>query len=139
MDMLWKQAAIERLKLYEPKRLSLKSIPQEIRRLELEMQSIRSATSDGSPSKGGGSGREDMYLSNIVRREELECSLEQARIWVSLTDSALSLLNDEERLLTGWPVICTSMSRRCTDGRMMHCAGSPLLCTAKRKCENFLG
>lgn len=99
MDMLWKQAAIERLKLYEPKRLSLKSIPQEIRRLELEMQSIRSATSDGSPSKGGGSGREDMYLSNIVRREELECSLEQARIWVSLTDSALSLLNDEERLL----------------------------------------
>ncbi|MFR2043705.1 MAG: hypothetical protein ACLS4A_12755 [Oscillospiraceae bacterium] len=60
MDMLWKQAAIERLKLYEPKRLSLKSIPQEIRRLELEMQSIRSATSDGSPSKGGGSGREDM-------------------------------------------------------------------------------
>lgn len=86
MDMLWKQAAIERLKLYEPKRLSLKSIPQEIRRLELEMQSIRSATSDGSPSKGGGSGREDMYLSNIVRREELECSLEQARIWVSLYD-----------------------------------------------------
>ena len=99
MDMLWKQAAIERLKLYEPKRLSLKSIPQEIRRLEREMQSIRSATSAGSPSKGGGSGREDMYLSNIVRREELECSLEQARIWVSLTDSALSLLNDEERLL----------------------------------------
>ena len=99
MDMLWKQAAIERLKLYEPKRLSLKSIPQEIRRLELEMQSIRSATSDGAPSEGGGSGREDRYLSNIVRREELECSLEQARIWVSLTDSALSLLNDEERLL----------------------------------------
>ena len=29
----------------------------------------------------------------------MECSLEQARIWVSLTDSALSLLNDEERLL----------------------------------------
>ena len=99
MDMLWKQAAIERLKLYEPKRLSLKSIPQEIRRLELEMRSIRIATSDGSTSKGGGSVSEDMYLSNIVRREELECSLEQARIWVSLTDSALSLLNDEERLL----------------------------------------
>lgn len=99
MDMLWKQVAIETLKLYESKRLSIKSIPQEIRRLELEMQSIRSATSDGSPPKGGGSGRENMYLSNIVRREELECSLEQARIWVSLTDSALSLLNDEERLL----------------------------------------
>ena len=99
MDMLWKQVAIETLKLYESKRLSIKSIPQEIRRLELEMQSIRGATSDGSPSKGGGVGPANMYLSNIVRREELERSLEQSRIWVSLTDSALSLLNDEERLL----------------------------------------
>ena len=42
--MLWKQVAIETLKLYESKRLSIKSIPQEIRRLELEMQSIRSAS-----------------------------------------------------------------------------------------------
>ena len=97
--MIWRQEAIEKLKEYEAKRLALKTIPLEIRRLELEMQSIRSATSDGSPVKGGGSGREDMYLSNIVRREELERSLEQAKIWVSLTEDALDLMNEEERLL----------------------------------------
>lgn len=97
--MIWRQEAIEKLKEYEAKRLALKTIPLEIRRLELEMQSIRSATSDGSPVKGGGSGREDMYLSNIVRREELERSLEQAKIWVSLTEAALDLMNEEERLL----------------------------------------
>lgn len=97
--MNWKQEAAEKLKLYEAKRKALKNIPQEIKRMELDMQSIRSATSDGSPSKGGGSGREDMYLSNIVCREELRRSLDQARIWVSNIDSALSVLDEEERLL----------------------------------------
>lgn len=97
--MNWKQEAAEKLKLYEAKRKALKSIPQEIKRMELDMQSIRSATSDGSPSKGGGSGREDMYLSNIVCREELRRSLDRARIWVSNIDSALSVLDEEERLL----------------------------------------
>lgn len=97
--MIWKQEAIEKLRQYEAKKLSLKTIPKEIKRLELSMQSIRSATSDGSPAKGGGNGREDMYLSNIVHREELERSLEQAEIWVSLTEAALELLSEEERLL----------------------------------------
>lgn len=97
--MIWKQEAIEKLRQYEAKRLATKTIPLEIKRLELNMQSIRSAASDGSPAKGGGSGREDMYLSNIVHREELERSLEQAEIWVSLTEAALDLLSKEERLL----------------------------------------
>lgn len=97
--MIWKQEAIEKLRQYEAKRLAVKTIPMEIKRLELDMRSIRSATSDGSPVSGGGSGREDMYLSNIVHREELERALEQAEIWVSLTEAALDLLSKEERLL----------------------------------------
>lgn len=97
--MIWKQEAVEKLRQYEAKRVAMKTIPLEIKRLELNMQSIRSAVSDGSPAKGGGSGREDMYLSNIVHREELERSLEQAEIWVSLTEAALELLSKEERLL----------------------------------------
>lgn len=97
--MDWKKEAIEKLRQYSAKKLSLRTIPEEIRRMELEMQSIRSASSDGSPSKGGGNGRENMMLSNIVRREELERMLEQARIWVALVNAALSLLSQEERLL----------------------------------------
>lgn len=95
--MNWKYEAVDRLKQYEAKKQSLKSIPMEIARLESAMQSIRSATADGSPVSGGGSGREDMYLSNIVHREELERSLEQAQIWVDLVDAGLEILPEEER------------------------------------------
>lgn len=97
--MNWKYEAVDKLKQYEAKKQSLKSIPMEIARLELAMKSIRSATADGTPVSGGGSGREDMYLSNIVHREELERSLEQAKKWVALTDAGLEILTEEERLI----------------------------------------
>ena len=97
--MNWKYEAVEKLRQYEAKKQSLASIPEEIRRLESAMQSIRSATADGTPVQGGGSGREDMMLSNIVHREELERSLEQAKIWVELVDSGLEILSTEERLI----------------------------------------
>lgn len=95
--MNWKFEAIEKLKQYEAKKRSLQNIPEEIKRLEAAMQSIRSATADGNPVQGGGSGREDMYLSNIVQREELERSLDLAKRWVKLVDAGLELLSDEER------------------------------------------
>lgn len=97
--MNWKYEAVEKLRQYEAKKRALESIPAEIARLECAMQSIRSATSDGTPVRGGGSGREDMMLNNIVHREELGRSLEQARIWVQLVDAGLELLSPEERLI----------------------------------------
>ena len=97
--MNWKFEAIEKLKQYEAKKRSLQNIPEEIKRLEAAMQSIRSAMSDGSPVQGGGSGREDMYLSNIVRREELERSLELAQKWIDFVDAGLELLAEDERLV----------------------------------------
>lgn len=97
--MDWKREAMEKLKRYNAMKQSLRSIPEEITRLELEMQSIRSATSDGTPVSGGGSGREDRYLSNIVHREELLRSLEQAKVWVRLVDTGLAILSQEERLV----------------------------------------
>lgn len=97
--MNWKYEAVEKLKEYNAKKLSLRSIPEEIRRLESEMQSIRSATADGTPVIGGGSGREDRYLSNIVQREELERSLEQAKMWVALVDAGLDTIGHEERMI----------------------------------------
>ena len=97
--MNWKFEAIEKLKQYEAKKQSLRSIPEEIARLESAMKSIRSATADGTPVQGGGSGREDMMLSNIVHREELERALEQAKKWVALVDAGLEILSEEERLI----------------------------------------
>lgn len=97
--MNWKSEAVDKLRQYEAKKLSLVNIPLEISRLESAACGIRSAASDGTPVSGGGSGREDMLLSNIVHREELERSLEQAKKWVALVDAALAILSTEERLL----------------------------------------
>ena len=97
--MDWKLEAAEKLRLYEAKKQALRSIPGEIARLESELRSIRSATADGTPVKGGGSRREDRMLSNIVHREELERALEQAKVWVALVDAGLKILSREERLI----------------------------------------
>ena len=97
--MNWKQEAIEKLEQYDARKQSLRSIPAEIARLESVAQRIRSTQTDGIAVKSSGGGREDMLLNNIIQREELNWSLEQAQQWVGLVDSGLSVLDDEERLI----------------------------------------
>lgn len=97
--MNWKYEAIEKLKGYEAHCNALSAIPEEITRLEMTYTAIRSATTDGTPVSGGGSTREDSMLSNIVHREELNRSLEQAKRWVEIVNSGLEVLDDEERLV----------------------------------------
>lgn len=97
--MNWKREAIDKLKNYEAHREALENIPKEIRRLESAYAGIRSATTDGTPVSGGGNTREDSMLSNIVHRDELKRRLKEARLWVAQVDKALSVLEDEERLV----------------------------------------
>ena len=98
--MNWKHEAVDKLKNYEAHKLALESLPKEIRRLESSFAGIRSATTDGTPvSGGGGSTREDVMLSNIVHRDELKRRLKEARLWFSMVDKALAVLDDEERLV----------------------------------------
>ena len=95
--MDWKKEAVNKLMQYTAKKRCVKIIPEEIKRLELEMANIRSATGDGTPMPGGGSRREDMLLNNIVLREELERTLEQAKLWVQEVDGGMEILNQTER------------------------------------------
>lgn len=97
--MDWKTEAKEKLRRYNAMQNAISSIPQEIKRLEIEYQSIRSSRTDGTPVKGGGSGREDALLNNLVNRQELEWSLKQAQKWKQVTDQALSVLDDEDQLV----------------------------------------
>lgn len=97
--MDWKAEAIDKLKQYRLKKQALKSIPMEIAMLESAMQSIRSASADGSPVRGGGSGREDAMLSNIVKRDELKQSFELTEKWVSHVESGLESISAEERII----------------------------------------
>ena len=93
----WKFKAIDKLRGYTAQKASLTSLPEEIARLESEAYSIKSATSDGTAMKGGGSGREDRLLSNIVQREEHKMMLDRAQKSVSGIERGLSVLSEDER------------------------------------------
>lgn len=95
----WKYRAIDKLKDYTAQKTSLSNIPEEIARLESEAYSIKSATGDGTPVKGGGSGREDRLLSNIVKRGELAMMLDRAKMAVGTTERGLAVLTKDERRL----------------------------------------
>lgn len=95
--MNWKFEAIEKLKEYTARKNAITSIPEEIKRLEEDAQRIRAASTDATPVHGGGSTREDMLLSNIVHREELQRRLSDAIRWVDIVDCGLSVLTPDER------------------------------------------
>ena len=97
--MNWKAEAKEKLKRYDAMRLATINIPEEIERLELDAQSIRSAKIDAPVINGGGSRREDALLSNFIERQELEWTLQQAQLWLKTTDRALTALNKQEQLI----------------------------------------
>lgn len=95
----WKFKAVDRLREYTAQRTAILNIAEEIARLESEATSIKSATTDGTPVKGGGSTREDRMLSNIVQRAELQLMLERAKISVRTVERGLSVLSSQERSL----------------------------------------
>jgi len=96
--MDWKREAADKLKDYEARRQALVNLSEEIERLKAAMSGIRSANSEVAPARGNGR-REDALLSNLVHRQELELRLEDARLWVSMVERALSVLDQEERLI----------------------------------------
>lgn len=97
--MNWKSEAKEKLRRYDAMRLAIINIPEELERLESEATSIRSARTDRVPVKGGGSQREDAMLNNIVHRQELTWTLQQAQLWIKTTDRAMEALSQEEKLI----------------------------------------
>ena len=97
--MNWKVEAKEKLQRYDAMRLATINIPSELERLEIDAQSIRSAKLDAPAVASDGSKREDALLNNIVHRQELERTLQQAQIWLKSTDRALSALPPREKLI----------------------------------------
>ena len=97
--MNWKAEAKEKLKRYDAMRLASINIPQELERLEIDAQSIRSPKLDGSGAGGNVRNREDAMLNNIIHRQELTWTLQQAQIWLKSTDRALTALPNDERLI----------------------------------------
>ena len=94
---IWRMMAINDLQSLNANEEALVNIPQRIAELEAQATSIRSATADGTPAKGGGSGREEMLLNNICERDLLKATLEQTRKDVERVKRSLGVLTDTER------------------------------------------
>lgn len=95
--MNWKTEAKEKLRKYGAMRLAVVNIPDEIKRLEIDAKGIRSAKSDATPVAGGGNRREEAMINNIVHRQELAWTLEQAQLWLRSVDRGFTALNSEEK------------------------------------------
>ena len=93
----WKYKAIDKLRDYPLQKSALMNLSEEIARLQSEACSIKSATGDGTPVKGGGSSREERLLSNMVKREELKAMLRRAKLAVRMVDRGLDALTPEEK------------------------------------------
>lgn len=93
----WKQKVRDKLCDYGLQKVALDNIPHELKRLEIESVSIRSATADGSPVKGGGNGREDRMIWNLMQRDDLERNRRMAIEYIAFVDKGLSVLTAEEK------------------------------------------
>lgn len=97
--MEWDIEVKRMLRDYKYKQHSIGNLPKEIASLEDALQSIRSATSDATPVKGGGNAREDRMLNNIVKREELKRNLKSVTGEVERIDSAMQALSEQDQEL----------------------------------------
>ena len=97
--MNWKNEAIERLTRYSAMAQAVENIPKEITRLERSIQELRGCDPAKAPSAKNPGPGDDVLIGNIIKRQELSDSFENARIWVDTTQQALSVLNAEEKTI----------------------------------------
>ena len=95
----WKISAIEKLKQYEAKRQALEIIPMQIAEIESTMTSIRSGVNIAPVSGGKSTGKENMLLSCIVQKEELQRNLDRVKLWIEFMEKGLNILDQDELLV----------------------------------------
>lgn len=95
----WKVSAIEKLKQYEAKRQALEIIPMQIAEIESTMTSIRCGVNIAPASGSKSTGKENMLLSCIVQKEELQRNLDRVKLWIEFMEKGLNILDQEERLV----------------------------------------
>ncbi|MBQ3491226.1 MAG: hypothetical protein IJA74_01590 [Oscillospiraceae bacterium] len=97
--MIWKEAAMDKLRRYEAMRQALRNIPEEIDRLKEEIDTIRGADPSRIAVRGCGSRREDALIDNLVQQQELAWTLKRVKRWLLVADRGLSALLPDEKLV----------------------------------------
>ena len=95
----WKYNAVQDLKEYQSVQNSLHNLSEEIKNLEIEMQTTKGTRYDRTPVQGGGNGYEDRMINNIDRKGRLEENLRIANRKVRRIECGLRVLSDKEKLV----------------------------------------
>lgn len=95
--MNWKDEVVERLGRYSAMETAVNVIPIELRRLDQEAASLSSALHGSGGMQHDIRSREDLLLSILVRKQELEKNHENASLWIQCMDRALEQLTQEEQ------------------------------------------
>lgn len=95
--MNWKQEAIEHLQKYDAMVQAVENIPTELARLEQASCGVGAVRTDTPRVRKTPDPGNDRLINNMVQRQALTRSYENARLWVSATDKALSVLAPEEK------------------------------------------
>lgn len=135
--MNWKTEAREKLRKYNMMKVSTITIPEEIKRLEIDACRIKSSRTDSNPVRGGGNSREEAMLNNIMKRQELEYALQIAQMWVQSTDRALNAISEEQRLILHMLFIYPlpgAVERLCHE---LHCETSTVYRKRDKALHNF--
>lgn len=98
MSNNWCVFAIQRLRDYEGRLTAAENLAEQIKTLSDNLTAIRSATTDSTPVQGGNENkREQMLISNISMRDELQKNLEMVKAEISITEKGLAILTKAER------------------------------------------
>lgn len=97
--MNWKEEAADKLRKFPAMEQSLRSIPLELKRLELDAQMLRGRSPEAVGGNSDPRRGEEQLMNNLMRRQELRWAMENARLWVQTTSDALQVLDPEEQLV----------------------------------------
>ena len=95
--MDWKREAEQELKQYPGRCRALKNIKLRHQTLKEEMVTLKGASTDRIPVRGGASRMEDALVNNIVERQRLELTYKLTHKLVDLTKQGLDSLSQQER------------------------------------------
>ena len=90
---------VERLCSYELMCVAVKNLQDQIRWLKVHQEGIHTVRTDRVVVKFQPDRADERLVENLEQRRKLEIALENTRRWLQITDRALQMLSNEERII----------------------------------------
>ncbi len=97
--MNWKKEAINKLQEFDAMRQAVRSIPEELTRLEMEAKALQGSKVKKRQTAAQLRRQEDALLTNRIQQRELEETLRRTQLWLQSVNTAFSSLTPEQKLI----------------------------------------